>query len=58
MIDFGGTYPSLRKALWVSMATMHFHTAQTGLFIYGDFFIQGVPENNVESIANCPWGAR
>ena len=33
MIDFVGTSPSLRKALWVAMATVYFHFAQTGLFM-------------------------
>ena len=37
MIDFVGTSPSLRKALWVAMATMHFHVAQKR-FIYGHSF--------------------
>ena len=27
-IDFVGVSPSLRKALWVALATMHFHIAQ------------------------------
>ena len=34
MIDFVGTSPSLRKALWVAMATVYFHLAQTGLFMF------------------------
>ena len=33
MIDCVRTSPSLRRALLVVMATMHFHIAQTGLFI-------------------------
>ena len=37
MIDFVGTSPSLRKALCVVMATMHFNIAQTGLLM-GIFF--------------------
>ena len=58
MIDFVGTCPSLRKALWVAMATMHFHVAQKR-FIYGHFFlIQGVPGNNWAPSKNCTWGAR
>ena len=32
MIDYLGTSPSLRKAIWVVMATMHFHIVQTGSF--------------------------
>ena len=38
MIDVVGTSQSLRKALWVAMATMHFHIAQTGLFMGNSFF--------------------
>ena len=37
MIDFADTSPFLRIALQVVMATMHFHIAQTGLFM-GIFF--------------------
>ena len=37
MIDFVNTPPFLRKALQVAMSTMHFHIAQTGLFM-GIFF--------------------
>ena len=33
MIDFVNTLPFLRKALHVAMANMHFHIAQTGLFM-------------------------
>ena len=33
IIDSAGTSPSLRKGLWVAMVTMHFYTAQTGLFM-------------------------
>ena len=33
MIDFVDTTPFLRIALQVVMATMHFHIAQTGLFL-------------------------
>ena len=33
MIDFVDTPPFLRIALQVVMATMHFHIAQTGLFM-------------------------
>ena len=33
MIDFVNTSPFLRIALQVAMATMHFHIAQTGLFM-------------------------
>ena len=37
MIDFVDTSPSLRKGLWVAMATMHFNIAQTGILM-GIFF--------------------
>ena len=33
MIDFVGTSPSLRKAICVAMATMHFNIAQTCLLM-------------------------
>ena len=55
---FVGRSLSLRKALWVAMATMHFHIAQTGLFMSFFFCIQGVPQNSLTPIKNCPWGAR
>ena len=58
MIDFVDTPSFLKKALQVAMATMHFHIAQTGLFMGKYFRIQGVPGNNLVSIQNCPWGAR
>ena len=32
MNDFVGTSSPLRKALWVAMASMHFHIAKIGLF--------------------------
>ena len=38
MIDFVDTYPFLRIALLVAMATMHFHIAKTGLFMHNIFF--------------------
>ena len=39
MIDFVDTPPFLRIALWVAMATMHFHIAQTNLFLEEQFFL-------------------
>ena len=38
MINFVRTPPFLRIALLVVMATMHFHIAQTGLFL-GNIFM-------------------
>ena len=58
MIDFVDTIPFLRIALQVAMATMHFHIAQTGLFMQNFFHIQGVTGNNLAPNQNCPWGAR
>ena len=37
MIDFVGILPFLRITLRVAMVTMHFHIAQTGLFL-GNIF--------------------
>ena len=37
IIDLVGTSQSLRKMLWVAMVTIHFHIAQTSLFM-GYFF--------------------
>ena len=33
MNEFGGTAPFLRMALGFDMKTVHFHNAQTGLFL-------------------------
>ena len=38
MIDFVDTPPFLRSALRVAMATMHFHIAQTNLFLEEQLF--------------------
>ena len=38
MIDFIGTPEYLRIALWVAMETMHFHIAQTCLFLMTAFY--------------------
>ena len=59
MIDFVGTSPSLKKTLWVTMTPMHFHIAQTDLFMR--IFLSrnnGVPGDILAPIQNCPWGAR
>ena len=54
MIDFVDTPPFLRIALRVAMATMHFHIAQTNLFLEEQFFrIYGIPGNNVATMKNC-----
>ena len=44
MIDFVNTPPFLRIALQVAMATMHFHIAQTGLFMVIFFAFRGSQE--------------
>ena len=54
MIDFIGTSSFLRIALWVAMATMHFHIAQTGLFFEHFYRIHGIPGNNLAPMKNCP----
>ena len=38
MIDYVDTPPFLRIALRVAMTTMHFHIAQTDLFLKEQFF--------------------
>ena len=58
MIYFVDTPLFLRIALQVAMVTMHFHIAQTGLFMEIFFRIQVVPGNNLSPIQNFPWGAR
>ena len=51
MIDFVDTPPFLRIALQVVMATMHFHIAQSGLFMgQFSFYNQGVHGNNLAAI--------
>ena len=59
MIDFVGKPPFLRITLRVVMRTMHFHIAQTGLFLENILFyafmgFQGTFGTN----ENCPRGAR
>ena len=55
MIDFVGTPPFVGIALWVAMVTMHFHIAQTGLFLRNIFFcILGIPRNKLAPTKNCP----
>ena len=46
MIDFVGTFPSLKNALLVAMATMHFYKAKTGLFM-GIFFPSRGPQRTI-----------
>ena len=58
MIDFVGTSLSMRKELWIAMATMHFHIALT-VFYYVNFFSHsGGSREQCAPIQNCPWGAR
>ena len=58
MIDFVNTSPFLKIALQVAMATMHFHIAQTSLFMGIFFAFRGVSGNSLATIQNCHWGAR
>ena len=58
MIDLIGISPFLRIALWVAMATMHFHIAQTDLFVRNIFCIKGGSWNNLAHTKNCPGRAR
>ena len=50
MIELVGTPPFLRIALRVVMAAMHFHIAQTDLFLGNIFLHLGVPGNNLASM--------
>ena len=60
MIDFVGTSPFLRIALRFAVATMHFHIAQTRLFLGNIFFfrIKGVPGNSLAPNEKLSWCAR
>ena len=58
MIDFVGTSPFLRKALWVAMATMHFHIAQTRLFIGNLFSHLGGPREQFGSNLKLSLGCK
>ena len=55
MIEFLGLPPFMRIALPVAMETMHFHIAQTNLFL-GQlcFAFRGSPINNFAPMRNCP----
>ena len=49
----------LKKNLVWAIETMHFHIAQTKIFLRTPLFrIQGVPMNNLAPMKNCPGGAR
>ena len=55
MNNFVGTSPFLGSALRVAMVTMHFHIAQTGLFLGNIVFrILGIPVNKLAPMKNCP----
>ena len=59
MIDFVSTHPFLRIALQVAMVTMHFHIAQTVLFLGEHLFrILSIPWNNFAPMKNCPVGCK
>ena len=48
MIDFVGTPPFRRIALWAAMETMHLNIARITLFVRTIFeAIHGVPKNNL-----------
>ena len=55
MIDFVGTPPFVGITSRVAMVTMHFHIAQTGLFVGNIVFrILGIPGNKLAPMKNCP----
>ena len=58
MIDFVGIPPFLRIALRVAMATMHFHIAQTGLFLGNVFSHSRDPREQFSTREKLSWGAR
>ena len=59
MSDFVDIPSFLTIPLWVAMATMHFHIAQTGSFFETLFFlIKEVPGNNLAPVRNCSGGER
>ena len=57
MIDFVVTSQSLRKASWVAMTTMHFHIAQTRLFM-GIFLHSGGPREQSDSNLKLSLGCK
>ena len=49
--------PPFSNPLWVGMETMHFHIAQTKIFVRTpSFSIQVVPMNNLAPMKICPGG--
>ena len=59
MIDFVAKSPFLRITLRVVMATMHFHIAQTGLFLENILFMHLVSSmEHLTPMKNGPSGAR
>ena len=57
MIDFVGTPPFLRMAIWVAIETMHFHIAGTGLVLRNIFPHLGGPNEQFGSNEKLSWGA-
>ena len=55
-VDFVGTPLFLRAALQVTLATMHVHITQAGLFLGTIFRIQVISGNSLASMKNCPRG--
>ena len=54
MIDIVGISPFLRIPFTYAMETMHFHIAQTNLFVRTTLFrILGPPINNLAPMRNC-----
>ena len=58
MIDFVGISPFSRIALRIAMATMHFHIAQTGLFLGKFCFALGDPRKQLITHEKLSWGTR
>ena len=54
MIDFVGTPPFFGIALGVAPVIIHFHIAQTGLFLGNIVFrILGIPGNRLAPMKKC-----
>ena len=58
MIDCVDIPPFLRIVLWVAMASMQFHIAQTDLFFEHYFLTKEVSGNNLEPLRNCSGSER
>ena len=59
MIDFVGITPFLRIPSRVAMATMHFHIAQTDLFVRNIFFLHlGVHRSKMGTHEKLSWACK